>query len=330
MNDSPPAAPGDTTTRPRLSRAAVASLLFGLATPVGLAATGLAALVLGVQGVRAVNRSDGRLRGRGFAVAGIVLGGLGIAATVLGLLVVVLVDWHVRAQRVECLNNLRQIGSAAQAYHNDHQSFPPGTLSNADLPPERRLSWFVALPPYLQEKGPAIDKLRELDGKIDLSRAWDDPANAPAAATDVYLCRCPADAGADPRVNPGHATYVGIAGVGPDAAQVPLTDPRAGAFGYDRVLRRDDLTAGAAPTLFAVETTRDNGPWTAGGPPTVRGVDPDDAPPLGPGRPFGGLHPGGANVLWADGSGGFMRDTVSPAFFAWSSRIHRDEEAPAP
>jgi prepilin-type processing-associated H-X9-DG protein len=310
----------------------VASLLFGLATPVGLAAAGLAALVLGWHGLRAVNQSDGRLRGRRLAVAGMVLGGLGVAATALGLAILFLVDWHVRAQRAECLNNLRQIGAAAQAYRDkdEHEAFPPGTLPNADLPPEQRLSWLVALPPYLQESTPGVKKLQALDGQIDLSRAWDDPANAAAATTDVYLFRCPAHPHDDPGATPGHTHYVGIAGVGPDAARLPASDPRAGVFGYDRALRQTDLTAGAAPTLFAVETTSHNGQWTAGGLPTVRGIDPDDAPPLGPGCPFGGLHSGGANVLWADGSAKFMANSVSPAFFAWSSRVHRDDEAPAP
>jgi prepilin-type processing-associated H-X9-DG protein len=344
-NAAPPGAPP-----PRLSRAAVASLVLGLATPVGWAAAGLAALVLGWQGVRAVNLSDGRLRGRRLAVAGMVLGGLGVAATALGLLVVFLVDWQVKSQRAECLNNLRQIGSAAQAYHDDRHAFPPGTLPNAGLLPERRLSWLVALPPYLQEATPGVKKLQATDDSINRSLAWDDPANAAAATTDIYLFRCPAHPTDDPRVTPGHTHYVGIAGVGPDAAALPWVDRTAfaaavgpaavagdpavlgaaGAFGYDRVLRRDDLTAGASRTLFTVETTHDNGPWTAGGPPTVRGVDPVGGPPIGPGRAFGGTHPGGANVLWADGSATFMRDDVTAAFFAWSSRVHRGEEAPAP
>ena len=72
---------------------------------------------------------------------------------------------------------------------------------------------------------------------------------------------------------------------------------------------------------MATETGRDNGPWTAGGPPTVRGVDPADAPYIGPGRAFGGLHPGGLNVLFADGSAEFMQDDVSPQFFETLTRF---------
>ena len=85
--------------------------------------------------------------------------------------------------------------------------------------------------------------------------------------------------------------------MGRDAAELPRGDPLAGIFGYDRIVRREDLTAGATQTLLATETARDNGPWTAGGSPTVRGLDPTDAPYIGPGRPFGGMHPHGLNIL---------------------------------
>lgn len=99
----------------------------------------------------------------------------------------------------------------------------------------------------------------------------------------------------------------------------------AGVFGYDRTVGPADLTAGTSRTLLASETTRDNGPWTAGGRPTVRGIDPNDVPLLGPGRAFGGLHPGGLNVLWADGSAGFMEDTISPPLFESLTRVRRGD-----
>jgi prepilin-type processing-associated H-X9-DG protein len=345
MSEAPP--------RPRLSRAAVASLVLGLATPLGWAATGLAALAVGLYGVRAVNRSDGRLRGRGLAVAGMALGGLAVGGTVLGLFVVVLEDARLRSQKVECINHLRLIGAAAQHYHDANDAFPPGTLPNADLPPDRRLSWLVALPDFVGEKNAPADRLRALAEGIDRSRAWDETPNLAAAATDVPVFRCPAHPD-DPRAAPGRTHYVGLAGVGRDAAEIRgidrgpfgaavglagvgadpfalrAADARAGAFGYDRAMKLNDFTPGSSRTLFAAETAWNNGPWTAGGPPTVRGVDPADAPLIGPGRPFGGMHAGGLNVLFADGSAEFLRDTTPPAFFAELTRVRRGaDEAPA-
>jgi hypothetical protein len=105
-------------------------------------------------------------------------------------------------------------------------------------------------------------------------------------------------------------SYVGLAGIDPDAAALPKTSPRAGFFGYERTLSRDDVQAGISFTLMAAETDRDLGPWTAGGRPTVRGLDPEETDYIGIGRPFGGLHAGGAWTLWVDGSARFVRDGV--------------------
>ena len=93
-------------------------------------------------------------------------------------------------------------------------------------------------------------------------------------------------------------------------------------------MRRADLTAGATQTLLTTETGRDNGPWTAGGSPTVRGLVPSEAPYIGPGRPFGGLHPHGLNILRADGGADFMTDDVTPKFFETLTRVWRNSDSP--
>src|SRR5262249_35803766 len=72
-----------------------------------------------------------------------------------------------------------------------------------------------------------------------------------------------------------------------------------------------DITDGASTTMMLAETTMANGPWTAGGPSTVRGLDPARRPYLGPGRQFGGSHQGGAMVAFADGSVRFLRGTIA-------------------
>ncbi len=75
--------------------------------------------------------------------------------------------------------------------------------------------------------------------------------------------------------------------------------------------------------MIVMETTRDNGPWLAGGTPTVRGLDPNGERYLGLGQPFGGLHRDGVNILWADGSVRFQNDRLPPADFRNLARINR-------
>jgi len=206
----------------------------------------------------------------------------------------------------------------ALSFHNYHQvfgSFPPGTVPNPMLPPEHRLSWFVGSWGFLGDG--------ELN--IDPARAWDDPVNLrptttystvePPETVEVSLFTCPSSPHAEGQGYSRLLTYVGIAGAGVDAATLPKAHPRAGVFGYDRVTTMADIIDGASGTMMVVETARDNGPWTAGGPSSVRGLDPARTPYVGKGRQFGGLHAGGCNVLFADGSVRFLREPVDRRMF---------------
>jgi prepilin-type processing-associated H-X9-DG protein len=310
---------------PPISRGAVAAFVLGVASLLLLFLTGVPAMWLGLRALRSINIAEGRQRGRRLAVAGIALGGLGCIAAMLGLAVIVFTTLRVRSQRVECENNLRRIGAAVLNYHTANNHYPPGVLANAALPPEKRLSWLAQLPPYLEQKASDAQAVRSLYDRLDPSLAWDADPNLAVAHTAVPLFRCPAHLSIDPHPSPGNTDYVGMAGVGPNAAALPLSDPMAGVFGYDRTVRDADLTAGTSQTLLALETTRDNGPWAAGGPATVRGLDPGDAPYIGPSRAFGGAHPDGLNALFADGSSRFMRDDVSPRFLETVARVNRGD-----
>jgi prepilin-type processing-associated H-X9-DG protein len=291
---------------------------------------GIPAIWIGLNALRAVNASDGRLRGRRLAVAGAALGGLGCLAAIIGFVVLVFVSVRVRSQRVECVNNLRRIGGAVLNYDATNNAFPRATLPNAALPPDRRLSWLASLPPYLEQKTKDAQKMQGLYDQLDPNLAWDAGPNAAVANAVVPLFLCSAHTSEAAGLTPGHTDYVGLAGVGRNAAELPLGDPLAGVFGYNRTVRRTDLTRGAKETMLVTETTRDNGPWTAGGWPTVRGVDPADAPYIGPGRAFGGMHSDGLNVLFADGAAEFMQADVSPRFFETLPRLRLDAEPPGP
>jgi prepilin-type processing-associated H-X9-DG protein len=83
-------------------------------------------------------------------------------------------------------------------------------------------------------------------------------------------------------------------------------------FRYDEPTYVTDVKDGLANTLMLLETANQPGPWVAGGPASVRPLDPAGRPYLGPGRPFGGAHFGGANAAMADGSGRFIANSVSP------------------
>lgn len=222
------------------------------------------------------------------------------------------------ARRRQCANHLRQLGLGLHNYHEVFGAFPPGTLPNPALPPERRLSWIVVG----WSSGIGDGQIRP---NIDRTRPWDDPLNRPptgysgndrpAAMSEMVFPACPSGPDAGPGGDGSLLDHVGIAGVGLDAPALPKGHPRAGVFGYDRVTTLAEIIDGTSGTMMVVETARDNGPWTAGGPSSVRGLDPARTPYVGKGRQFGGLHAGGCNVLFADGSVHFVREPVDTRMF---------------
>jgi hypothetical protein len=227
------------------------------------------------------------------------------------------------AARSQCANNLKQIALGLHNYADTYipakspleQGLPAGTVCLADLPPERRLSWCVELLPFVEQ-----DKLFR---GFDRQAGWDAPINIPAAHTPLKVFTCP-DWGRDAEPDPPFLTaYLGVAGLGADAASLPAGERKAGVFGYDRRTPLSAIEDGTSNTLLILESARDNGPWARGGPSTVRGLDPSESPYLGAGRQFGGTHfaentifgrgkPIGCNAALADGSVRFLYESVAP------------------
>jgi hypothetical protein len=300
---------------PRLavSRAAVASLVLGLLSPLLSLIAAVPAFLIGLRALRAINRSDGRLGGAGLAVAGMALGAVAGIVTAVGVLLIAVNRLQMTRDRVECADHLRALGLAVRVYHDRNDNvFPAATAAAPDLPADRRLSWLAVLLPYLGADTPSGRAWKDLGGRLDLRQPWDSPANdADRVRVPLFLCRAFPEASRP--AERGLTSYVGVAGIDPQAATLSRNDPRAGFFGYGRTVTDTDLAAGASYILIAIETRRDNDPWAAGGRPSVRGLDPDEDRYLGPGRPFGGLHANGANALYADAAVHFLRDTMAPA-----------------
>lgn len=210
-----------------------------------------------------------------------------------------------------CKNNLRQIGIAVGNYRDCNLSLPPGCVPNSHLPPEKRLSWLAGIMPYIEGGAP----------RLDHDKSWDAAENRRVrmAKTEGYtdlsgyrVFYCPTETDRCGPPAPALTTYIGLAGVGGDAATLPKDHRRAGIFGYDRTIKADDIKDGLATTLMVLETATDNGPWTQGGHTTVRPLDPGN-PLLYLGRDgqFSSRHTRSTgffhtafvtNALYADGS----------------------------
>jgi hypothetical protein len=123
--------------------------------------------------------------------------------------------------------------------------------------------------------------------------------------------------------------FVGMAGVGLDAAAYAANDPataaKLGIFGYDRVTRPEDVKDGLAKTILLIQVPADHkSPWMAGGGSTVRGVSEDDdcvAPFVC--AEYRGKK--GTFAVMADGKVRFIPATIDPKIFRALCTIAGDE-----
>jgi prepilin-type processing-associated H-X9-DG protein len=222
--------------------------------------------------------------------------------------------------RTQDANHLRQIGLALNlaAEFND-KAFPPAVSPKSTLPPDERLSWLVLQLPYLEQRKNTPGRYVDLAGSLDLSRGFADPVNA---GVRVPLRPYQSPAALPDATPPDFTSYIGITGVGVDAATLPVTDPNAGFFGYARVITRDNLLAGTSYTLVVADTTR-GGSWGCGGPGTAVGIPAEGDDLAGRDRPLGGLHSDGFHVLFADGNVSFRKLDFPARLLRDLARINR-------
>jgi prepilin-type N-terminal cleavage/methylation domain-containing protein/prepilin-type processing-associated H-X9-DG protein len=187
------------------------------------------------------------------------------------------------ARRAQCVNNLKQIARAILAYQDEHQALPPAYTVGPDGRPLH--SWRTLVLPYLEQ--------RSLYDSIDLSKPWDDPANARARETALAVFQCPSGTQAlrGTQAPPNATTY--LASVGLESALAPV-----------RARPLSEVTDGLASTFLVIEVGEEDAvPWMA---PTdadealIRKIGPESKLP----------HPGGVNAALLDGSAHFYKATM--------------------
>jgi hypothetical protein len=229
---------------------------------------------------------------------------------------------------------LKQIVLALQNYSDTCGELPHGTIAQPSLAPDERLSWLVSLLPYLEEE--------TLYKQFDPSSGRAGKNNQRSSATPVKIFICPAQPKREPNAPWAYSSYVGIAGVGADAASLPLEDKRCGVFGYERHVMMQDVKDGVNSTLSILETALENGHWDAGGSATVRPIDSEQEPYIGEDRPFGIDHrqpslgsfhfarqPLVTNAAMLDGSVRTLQASINPRILEALATIAGNESIPA-
>src|SRR5437016_5647776 len=146
------------------------------------------------------------MRRRGFTLIELLVV-IAIIAVLVALLLPAVQQAREAARRSQSKNNEKQIGLATHNYMDTYKHFPRGTMDQPDLKPEERLSWQVAILPYM-EQAPVYNQL-------DRKKGWKDKVNEPVLQTRVQSYLNP---GLPESKQDGYPVthYVGIGGLGKD------------------------------------------------------------------------------------------------------------------
>ena len=99
------------------------------------------------------------------------------------------------ARRMQCSNNMKQIGLAVANYEAAYRQLPPAYTIDPNGKPLH--SWRTLILPYLEQA--------ELYAKVDLTKPWDDPANDEVRSASIGVYQCP-----EGKIPPGHTTYLAV------------------------------------------------------------------------------------------------------------------------
>ena len=129
----------------KTSGLAIAALVLGILSFFTFGITAIPALILGIISLVKIEKSGGRITGRGFAIAGIVVPVLGLL--LIGISMPALQRAKKQAQDVVCKNNLRQIGVSGCIYAMENDLFVPRGASGSS-----QRAWYQLFMPYLPQR----------------------------------------------------------------------------------------------------------------------------------------------------------------------------------
>jgi len=163
------------------------------------------------------------------------------------------------ARRMQCSNNLRQLGLALQSYESALGCFPPGSIwsGNPSYYSPPRTAMQLHLLPYIEQAS--------IYQQIDFA-GWLPITNVDLAAISVPMMRCPSDANSGTALSwvPGRTlattNYQPFFGqnqqdglMGANSEMPPMVSSRRAAFGVNRSTKIAEIVDGTGNTMAMSE-----------------------------------------------------------------------------
>ena len=224
---------------------------------------------------------------------------IAIIGLLVGLLLPAVQAVRETARRMQCQNNLHQIGIAMHNYHAAFRKLPPGGIEvRPETPRGKQIAWSAMVLPFLEQSA--------VYSQIDFNYAFDHPVNREVAATPIEAYLCPSTA--RPQVlnrGKGATDYGGIYG-----ERILTTNyPPRGVLIHDQAIRFRDITDGLTRTLMISEDANfRDGQWINAWNLFDQAFPINRAPSFE--NDIRSMHPQGANGLFADGSVVFMNESM--------------------
>jgi prepilin-type N-terminal cleavage/methylation domain-containing protein/prepilin-type processing-associated H-X9-DG protein len=256
---------------------------------------------------------------------------IAIIAILIGLLLPAVQKVRAAAARIQCQNNLKQIGLAWQNYHDNYHAFPPAgdngptNCCSADTGYFDRYNWTYHILPYIEQN--SVYQVGQTD-RSQLDK------------TIVKIFYCPVRRSTRLYKGDAKSDYAASRGTGENGVAVRVN--------LGKIVTLLTITDGTSNTLLVGETrvhlayidsggccSDNESAYTNGwaddvvrhgnnNPPQPDLTDPSIDAGVVDGT-FGSSHPGGMNAVLADGSVRFIHFSVSPLLFGFLCNATDDQ-----
>ncbi len=269
---------------------------------------------------------------------------IAIIAVLVALLLPAVQSAREASRRLECVNNLMQLGLALKSYETSFETLPAGVVDSSNgpilnQPKGQHVGWIVQILPFMEQRA-AYQRFKIEAGVYA-------PENVSVRAYKIRSLLCPSDPVA---VNSASSSYAGCN----HDAEAPIGPKNHGVFILNRPIRYEEIEDGTSNTIFVSEKLIEPGDlgWASGTSATLRNTGtlpsrinmsrlpvstlagpadgtgvPVQAPAAGKGGAsaseqsasfvggFSSRHPGGMNASFGDGSVRFVKSSINPRVY---------------